>query len=259
MNETKVNETVKSLGKAFEIIEFLATNRKEAGITEIAKSIGASNSTVFRQLNTLKDMGYIFKNPQNSKYWLGLKFYMLGNLVKHNLPLVNLMAEKADEIGRKYKQTIYIAIPDYSSEICAQQAIIYKKSFSSVVFRHEAVVGTVSPSHGAATGKCMMAYYNESHMKHYREHQLVKMTSRTIGDWETMNREMELIRARGYAMDSEEEEDKKTCIAVPILDSYKRIIASVSLSGSTEEILTHPISEIVKDLESVGEIVSKEI
>ncbi|MBR0417710.1 MAG: IclR family transcriptional regulator [Erysipelotrichaceae bacterium] len=259
MSEVKSAETVKSLGRAFEIIEYLAKNGEEAGVKQIADNINASMSTVYRQLNTLKDMGYIFQNPNNSKYWLGLRFYMLGNLVKNNLPIVNLMSQQADELAQKYKQTVYIAVPDYTSDFCAQQAIIYKKSYNPIIFRNEAVVGTISPSHSAASGKCMMAYYPESLMKMYHQYPLSRITNRTISDWNVMDRELETIRIRGYALDSEEEEEGKTCIAIPILDSYQNVIASISLSGPTATLLQNPIMEIVNNLKDVGKPIIAEI
>ncbi len=245
-------KNIKAVSHAINIIEFLYDVGKESSISEIAKSTGMFGSTIHRQLATLKEHGFIYQNPINSKYWLGLRFYAIGNMVKQNLPIINIIGAKADEVAKKYSQSIFIAMPDYSSDICAQQAIVFKSSHSPVRHRNEIAAGTILVSHGSATGKCMMAYYNENILKQYIKNPLVKLTERTITDWEALLAEFSTIRARGYALDSEEEEDGKTCVAIPILDSQKNVVASISLSGLTKSIFENPINSIVKDLYEIA-------
>jgi len=252
-------KNIHSVNRAIDVIEFLYNWGQEASISEISTGTGMVGSTIYRQLSTLKERGFIYQNPKNSKYWLGLRFYAIGNLVKHNLPIVSILESHAEQVAKKYSQTIFIVIPDYSSDVYAQQAIIYRKSHSPVLLRNEATVGTISLAHAAATGKCMMAYYPENLIQQYSEHPLVKLTEKTITDWDTLKAELSTICSRGYALDTDEEEEGKTCLAVPILDSAKNIIASISLSGQTRTIFENPINNIIKDLNEVAEIVTAEL
>lgn len=253
------SETVRSVNRCLDIIEFLVDNGKEASVTEISEGIGVSASTVYRQLVTLKARGYVYQNSVDSKYWLGLKFYSIGSMVKQNMPLLNFLGPHADRIAEKYKLTVFVAVPDYSSDICAQQAIIYKKSFSPVILRNEANVGQVMMSHGAATGKCMMSYYPKALLDRYAQYPLAKLTDKTITSWDAMMAEFETIRSLGYALDSEEEAEGKTCVAVPLVDSSGDVIASISLSGPTRSLFQYPINEIVGDLNKAAEAVTKEL
>ena len=253
------SNNINAVNRAIDIIEFLYHTGCEASISEISKGTGMFGSTIHRQLNTLKERGFIYQNPENSKYWLGLRFYAIGNLVKHNLPLVNILGADADALAQKYKLTIFIAVPDYSSELFPQQAIIYRKSYSPVLLSTDATVGTISPSHVAASGKCMMAYYPEKLIEQYSIHPLMKITDKTITDWNILKAELATIRTRGYALDSEEEMEGKTCIAVPVLDSFHNIIASISLSGMTRNIFENPINALVEDLNKLAELVENKI
>ena len=85
------------------------------------------------------------------------------------------------------------------------------------------------------------------------------MTDKTITDWDALIAELATIRTRGYALDSEEEEVGKTCIAVPVLDSFENIVASLSLSGQTKYIFENPINSLVKDLNEVAGMISSKI
>ena len=110
---------------AIDVIEYLFSVKQEASIREISVATGMSNSSVHRQLLTLKERGYVYQNPETLKYWLGMRFYALGNLVKSNMPLVNLLSAALDALAEKYGLTTYLVLPDYSSDLCAQQAIVY--------------------------------------------------------------------------------------------------------------------------------------
>lgn len=250
---------IQAVNHAIDIIEFLYNFGQEASISEISEGTGMFSSTIHRQLATLKDRGFVYQNQENAKYWLGLRFYAIGNLVKNNMPIINILSTYADAVAQKYGQTVFIALPDYSSDLCANQAIIYRKSYSRVMMRNEVSVGTILPSHNPATGKCMMSYYPDSLIQQYSQNPLVKITEKTITDWEVLKAEFATIRARGYALDSEEEEDGKTCIAVPVLDSYKNIIASISLSGQTRSIFENPVNAMVRDLMEVANVVISKI
>ena len=80
--------TVQSIERAVDILEFLYRKREEASIREISGETGLSGGTVHRILGTLRQRGFVYQNESNSKYWLGLKFYSYGDVVKENLPIV---------------------------------------------------------------------------------------------------------------------------------------------------------------------------
>ena len=163
MEENK--PTVQSIDRAIAILDFLYRENREVSISEVSAGTGLFGSTVHRILNTLKQGGFVYQNDSNSKYWLGLKFYSYGDAVKANLPIVSMVEPIADEIAKKYRETVYMTVPSYESPHLAQQAHILKVSHSSFILRSSPSVGAISPCHVSATGKCLMAYYPESFWK----------------------------------------------------------------------------------------------
>ena len=187
---------------AIDVIEYLFSVKQEASIREISVATGMSNSSVHRQLLTLKERGYVYQNPETLKYWLGMRFYALGNLVKSNMPLVNLLSAALDALAEKYGLTTYLVLPDYSSDLCAQQAIVYKKNCCPMMLRNESSIGTILLSHASATGKCMLAYYPETLIEKYRKHPLVKPLQIGIHY---------LLNARPYVPEATHLIQKKNC------------------------------------------------
>lgn len=256
--ETKEPQTIHSIDKAFDIIEFLYQNGEEASLRDICKATGLFGSTAHRILSTMKRRGYICQNEKNTKYWLGFRFYGIGNAVKNHMPLADFIEPYADKVAKKYKQTVYTAMPYYASDI-PQQLIVSKVSHSPYIIKNSPEVGTISFSHGAATGKCMMAYYPQKLIDEYKQNSLPMLTVKTITDWAVLEEEMLRIRHNGYAMESDEEEIGSTCIAVPIMDKQNKIIASISLSGPTSMIFEFKINEILSDLREVALAVSEHL
>lgn len=254
--DEKNNTTIHSIDRAIDIIEFLYQNGEEASISEISAATGLYGSTIHRVLSTLKSRGYIYQNKDTTKYWIGLRFYSIGVALKDRLPLVSILEPLADEIAKKYSETIYVAIPSFQSPNQAQQTVLIKVTYSPYILRTSQNVGTISLSHGSATGKCMMAYYPQRLLSNYRKFPLPRLTEKTITDWTAMDAELEAIRERGYAVDSEEEADGLTCIAVPLLDTRKNIVASMSLSGPTVRLSAFRLEDILADLQHASEIIN---
>ncbi len=254
MEENK--PTVQSIDRAIAILDFLYRENREVSISEVSAGTGLFGSTVHRILNTLKQGGFVYQNDSNSKYWLGLKFYSYGDAVKANLPIVSMVEPIADEIAKKYRETVYMTVPSYESPHLAQQAHILKVSHSSFILRSSPSVGAISPCHVSATGKCLMAYYPEKLLEEYSKTQLPALTPNSVTDWDMLRKELEKIRIHGYAVESEEEELGLTCVAVPILDKNQCVVAAVSLSGPTARIFSFPIKEILRDLRRISEKVN---
>ena len=59
-----------------------------------------------------------------------------------------------------------------------------------------------------------------------------------------LRREVQRVRADGYAVDNEEEELGSCCVAVPIVDSSGRFLAALSAAGTLAQIASEEIPGI---------------
>jgi DNA-binding IclR family transcriptional regulator len=73
-------------------------------------------------------------------------------------------------------------------------------------------------------------------------------TESTITDAETYLNEVRKVREHGYAIDNLENEPGVRCVAAPIYDYRKKIIASISLSGISSAITLDTIENNYKHL-----------
>ncbi|MEG6615105.1 IclR family transcriptional regulator [Peptococcaceae bacterium 1198_IL3148] len=74
-----------SVEKACDILLVFDENNTELGVTEIAKKLGLTKSTVHKILLTLEYKGFIAQNESNGKYSLSVKYYQRASSFLNNL------------------------------------------------------------------------------------------------------------------------------------------------------------------------------
>ena len=64
-------ETIQSVDRALEVLIYLEAADQETSITKMASDMGVYKSTIYRTLATLEARGFVRKNPDTDRYWLG--------------------------------------------------------------------------------------------------------------------------------------------------------------------------------------------
>ena len=85
-----------------------------------------------------------------------------------------------------------------------------------------------------------------------------EFTKNTITSYDSLNRELKLIKDQGYAMDNEEAEDGLTCVAVPIFDYTNKVTSAISISGPTSRMSRNKDS-IIDFMIQMGNELSNEL
>jgi IclR family transcriptional regulator, acetate operon repressor len=85
-------------------------------------------------------------------------------------------------------------------------------------------------AHARAAGKLLLALVDPSLRDAYlAKHPLERRTNNTIVDRERLEKELEEIRARGYAVDNEEFYEGLQCLAVPVEGLGGRFVLGISV------------------------------
>jgi DNA-binding IclR family transcriptional regulator len=74
------------------------------------------------------------------------------------------------------------------------------------------------------------------------------MTEFTICDAESMERELDATRDRGFATDRQENEIGAYCVGMPIFGPFDQVVASISVSGVINRMTPDLVAEIVAQL-----------
>jgi len=244
---TKDNDIINSVDRALDILLLLQQEGKEMGVTQISNSLGVYKSTVYRTLNTLENKGFVQQNPESGKYWLGMKLYSLGMLIREKSHLTGVAYPYAKALSDKYKEVVHISVLDTSAENYPKHIIIDKVE-SRQVLSVTPPIGSSAPCHCSAVGKCLLAFAPQQYIDKFIGNPLPCYTGKTVTDWDVLLAELAEIRKRGYAWDDEELELGLTCIGGPIFGRGGEAIAALSLSGPTSRLKSERFQETVDEV-----------
>ncbi len=253
---TEQNGVISSIDRALEILLYLHSKKKEMGISEISRDLGIYKSTIHRTLNTLEHRGFISQNPDNGKYWLGLKLYALGMAVGEGLDLKGIVKPFAQELSDRFNESVNVSVLDFQSGDVPMTMIIHKVEVSSHRVRIDPQIGELYLAYSSAVGKSMLAFSESKVIESMRDCKFTRHTSNTIGSYEELLEELETIRKTGVSIDNEEEEIGLTCVASPIFDGNRKVIAAISLTGPTFRMLDNNLEEIKKQVHMTANKIS---
>jgi IclR family KDG regulon transcriptional repressor len=114
-------------------------------------------------------------------------------------------------------------------------------------------------AHSCALGKAMLAHKSYDELKEiYKSYSLHKHTSNTITSLDKLYNELRKIKNTGYSVNEAETFDYVYGIGAAIIDSQKRAIAAISISGTKGSINVKTIPLLAKKvLETSSKISSK--
>ncbi|SLN36822.1 Acetate operon repressor [Roseivivax jejudonensis] len=222
--------TIKSLDRAMEILEFLSESRGMA-LTAIAGQMGQSPATVYRVLVTLEGRGLVEFEPDEQLWHVGAGAFVIGarflrrtSLVERARPVLRTLMEETGETA--------------NLGIAKEAAVLFLSQVETEAsIRAFFPPGTLSPLHASGIGKAILA-----HMDDARRDRLLGVaglaafTEHTLTDLQLLRDDLQQIRARGYAVDNEEKTAGMRCIAAPVFDLSGEIVAGLSVSGPTSRI-----------------------
>ncbi|MDA2932301.1 IclR family transcriptional regulator [Nitrospinae bacterium AH-259-F20] len=240
----KSPSVIKAVDHAFDVLEALGGDREELGVTELSKELGLSKNNVFRLLATFQERDYVEQNPKTEHYRLGLKVFEMAQvylhksgLIRHAQPVLNEMVAACDE-------SAYISI-------LRDDEIVYLDLMES---RHTIKliprVGRRLPSHCTAAGKIQLAYQSEDDLERlFKDRPIVRYTDNTVADFDALLKELARCAEQGYAVDNKEYEDEVRCVAAPVRDYTRRVVAGISIAGPvfrmTDEVVEENLVPLV--------------
>jgi DNA-binding IclR family transcriptional regulator len=97
-------------------------------------------------------------------------------------------------------------------------------------------VGAVLPMHATALGKAVLAYLAEPERQDVIDAGLPKLTGRTISTVQSLGRELDGVRERGYAVEREEAVLGEVGIAAAIFGRNGEIVGGIGVAGPSERL-----------------------
>jgi len=240
---TKRNQ---SLTKAFQIIETMAEAAGPLRLQEIGGILGLPASTVLRFLKTLMDNGYVGQNPDTLQYFLTLKFCRIGDQVKRQVKIRDLVRPHILRLSKTLGESTSLAVEQ-------DLLVVYIDVVDGPdhILQSLQRIGKIAPMSATGVGKVLLIDKTDAEIAELIQSRgLPKLTDKTIHSKSGLLKELQRIRERGFAVDDEECEPGVRCIAAPLRDHTNRVVAAISTSM--------PVGRMPKErVEEVGGVLSR--
>ena len=242
-----------SIKKALAIIECVGKSPKPLKASQVSLMTKLDRATAFRILTYLTSLGYIFKDTSNNLYSLGHKIFEFGDKSDFLKTLTTLCFEHIKNLSFQTNHITYLAVLE-GPHIVYCDKVDPQGENAPRAFRMRL------DAHSCALGKAILAYKSRDELKEiYKSYTLHKHTSNTITTLDKLYINLEKVRKKGYSLNEAETFDYVYGIGAPIMDSQKRAIAGISISGTKGSINVKTVEDLAYKVTDTAKMISKKL
>jgi DNA-binding IclR family transcriptional regulator len=241
---------IQSVLKAIDIMNVFSPAEPFLTLRQISERVNMPKSTVHNMLNTLASRRFI-EQLSDDRYALGTGIVPLTQAVWVNAELRDRAAPLTRELADVVKESVYLTYLDGDFVL-----YIYAVETPSRLRARTAVGDRIHP-HCTAVGKAILAALPTQQVEGIVERiGLPRFTENTITALDTLLRELEQTRKRGYSVDNQEHEKGIFCLGAVIRDSHGKPIGACSVSGLDPEIIGERADKLSAELLHVVQEIS---
>jgi len=254
MEQNKPKYPIKVLFNAFSIFDILIKKDRPLSIHELSEVLNIYPSSIHRILDTLNYLGYIEKNLNSNTYQIGLRAIELGMAKLNQIDLIKEATPYLEALSKEFNENVYLGVL-FEGKVMYEAKKEAPRKISLITH-----VGTRAPVHSTALGKVLIAGLSKKERgKIIGNKSLQRLTKNTIINKKVLENEIEKIQKLGYAIDDEENENEIKCIAAPIKDNNRKVVAAISISGPSYRFNTAQQKIMIKALTETAKQISSKL
>ncbi len=215
-----------AIERALSVLECFISSDPELGISEIARRLKLTPSTVHRIVRALTAAGYLEQNSATERYYLGRSAVLLGQIAERSTGL-GMAYPVIERVATITSEATNLGIRD------GDVAVVALRAESAHALRFEQPVGTHVHLHASAMGKALLAFAVDRTDVLRRLRRLQRFTEHTISSRAALEAELARTRERGYSLDEQETQLGVRCIGAPVLDASGQAYAAVGIQIPT--------------------------
>jgi IclR family KDG regulon transcriptional repressor len=242
---------VRAVERALQIMGCFDDEHPERGISEIAQAVGLHKATAYRIVTTLVNYSYLEWVADGQKYRLGLELSNLGFKVIRRMDLRREALPYMKQYVREWDETCDLSIFDQGRVFYIE---ILRGNHALTI---AAAVGQRLPAHCTASGKLFLAYLPEAELDAILSRPLNVYTDNTVTSPDELNKQFEIIRNQGYAVDYEEYEVGVCAVAAPIFNRGGNVIAAIGGPSPISRMTPERINEIAEAFKDAAKAISQ--
>ena len=245
---------VKSLEKALRILLSFEPERQSQTLLEMSKQTSIPVTSLYRFLETFEKYGFIRGDKERRFYQLGPTLFRLGMLSYDSVDLREVAKPEMEKVAGITGESIFLTVRDGSNSVCIESAEGKHR------VRLTQRIGAVLPLQAGAAAKVLLAYMPEPERQNIlKTLELRALGPRTITRRTMLEREISIIRSRGFGV-SKEEVDAGSCgVAVPIFSEKGEVVAALASGGPIYRFTDKKTKQLLDRLSKASQTIGKNL
>lgn len=245
--------SIQSVERAVAVLKLFGESEPELGVSELARRLQLHKSTVSRLLSTLEAGGFVKQDARSGRYRLGLQLATLAGLALTQYELRDVARPLLQELAIETGETTTVSVID------GMEAVNIDQVLAPQPVKHLGWIGRRLPLHCTAAGKPLLAHLPSSTVERYLTRPLASYTARTVTSPELLRRELERIRAQGFAVGQEEYEADLSAVGSAVRDHRGDVVASITVSGPSFRLSPHRLVQLGNTVRQAAERISAQL
>lgn len=243
-----------ALERGIAIVERLAETPGGLRTEEIADALAIPRSSAFGLVRALHGLGWL-EHDGDGRHRLGLRPFTLTAGAARERDVQRVAAPHLRELRDQLALTVHLAV------LGDEGVVVYVDKIDGPGFvRFDTYVGKRSDAHLTAVGKALLATLPESAIAAGVAHRGFRRgTGRGAQTAQQLRDELAATRARGYALEDQEEVDGVRCVAAPVGGGDAPAPASIGCIGLVTEIGDEAIERVAAQVRGCAARVAEQL
>lgn len=242
-SDTTADQSGRMLLRGLRLLEALS-RYDSSPLRELSDILRLPRSTVHRLLRVLEQENYVLQDSQSKEYRLTLKLFEVGSRRMTAIGLRERAFPLMESLMRQTGETVILSVLD------GRMIVHVDRVESAGSTGVTSPIGHRLPIHCTAAGKAILSAYSPAHRSSLltfddsTEGLLPRMTERTMVEVDELDRELEQISSRGYAVDYGESTPGVHALAAPIRGSNGAVLGAISVVGLAYRVTPDRLNEL---------------
>jgi DNA-binding IclR family transcriptional regulator len=237
---TRAIPGTQAVARAVALLKVFSDAQPEWRLTDLARAAHLHKATAHRLLATLEREGMVVRDAAREHYRLGPEASDLRAVA----------APELQALAAANGETATLEVP------VGGDMLILDEVAGGALLGAVPEIGTRWPIHATSTGKALLALLPTQLRRDYLRTRLTRHTDRTIVSAAALERELDRIRRKGFAVAAEELERGYLAIGAAVRDHDGRPVAAISLGGPRLRFPTTRVETLGRHLHAAANRVS---
>ena len=219
----------KSLAKSLSILSSFDIEHPNQKVQEVSERLGINFSTASRHLAALYDLRFLDRN-NNGEYYLNINILKMAGVILHSSDVYRHAKHEIDKLSRETEFHCNLGFLN-DNKIFHMISVVSENTVDL-----NTPLGVEHPLYCSSMGLLFLSQFSNEKLNYYFENtELIAFNECTEVDKKKIIKKANKAGVNNYSIIMDEYRLGKTSIAAPIYDRKGDIVASISISGKTDD------------------------